>query len=245
MVESSFPCTPLLSRLGVRRRLASGHCLAAVPPRELVNDALVSPAAWTLAELPPEAKVGTGSRRRAAQLRIARPDLQILPIRGNVQTRLQKLADGAYDAIVLAQAGLLRLEMQELSRTELSLEEMLPAPGQGALGIEVRSDDPQAREIVRQLDHPATRESVTAERTLLARLHGGCLAPIAAFAEVVAEQLTIKALVASTDGAKKLIAEAALPYNAKAPAGTGLELGRLIAEDLISQGAQELIQEAR
>jgi len=219
--------------------------LAAVPERERVNDALVSPASWTLAELPPEAKIGTGSRRRAAQLRIARADLQILPIRGNVQTRLQKLADGVYDAIILAQAGLLRLEMQSVTRTELALDDMLPAPGQGALGIEVRSDDAEARDILSQLDHPATRASVTAERTLLARLHGGCLAPIAAYAKVAGNQLKIKALVASTDGAKKLIAEASLPYDPHHGEQAGLGLGHEIAENLLAQGARELIQEAR
>ena len=175
--------------------------LAAVPQRETVVDCLVSNSAWSLEQLPNQAKVGTGSRRRGAQLLSVRPDLNILPIRGNVQTRLAKLEAGEFDAIMLAEAGLLRLQMDGLARSQLTLEDMLPAPGQGALGIEVRSDDDDANQALAKLDNPAARAAITAERYLLAALHGGCLAPIAAFAAIEADQFRLRAVVLRGDGA--------------------------------------------
>tara|TARA_R110002049_G_scaffold25016_1_gene88216 strand:- start:480 stop:1364 length:885 start_codon:yes stop_codon:yes gene_type:complete len=219
--------------------------LAAVTEREVVHDSLVSPDAWSLGDLPEGARIGTGSRRRAAQLLIARKDLQILPIRGNVQTRLKKLADNEYDAIVLAEAGLLRLQMSETPRTTLSLEMMLPAPGQGALGIEVRSDDKAAAEIVGTLDDAPTRAAVTAERTLLASLHGGCLAPIAAYARVENEKLIMNALVAATDGSEQIVVEGEVAYRNDEPLDCGQQLGQQLAEQMIGQGARELIQQSR
>jgi hydroxymethylbilane synthase len=158
---------------------------------------------------------------------------------------LKKLGDHEYDAIVLAEAGLLRLQMTAVKRTRLSLDEMLPAPGQGALGIEVRSDDDAAREIVGLLDHTETRAAVTAERTLLANLHGGCLAPIAAYSVVVADSLEMKALVSSTDGTKSLFAEATTPFSIQTAAESGATLGKTVAGQLIKEGARELIAQAR
>ena len=151
--------------------------LAATPDRETVFDALVSTDGTAFADLPVNATIGTGSKRRAAQMLSLRPDLNVLPIRGNVQTRLCKLDAGEFDAIVLAEAGILRLRMDDLPRQNFSLKDMLPAPGQGALGIEVRSDDHASADAIRVLDQPATRMAVTAERLLLASLHGGCHAP--------------------------------------------------------------------
>ncbi len=158
--------------------------LVASPARETVLDCLVSPDGRSLEALRKGARVGTGSRRRAAQLLQLRPDLDVAPIRGNVQTRLAKMRGGEFDAIVLAAAGLERLEMNELPRFELPLDAMLPAPGQGALAIEVRRDDTHARAVLKNVDVPMTSACTTAERTLLSRLHGGCLAPIAALAVI-------------------------------------------------------------
>ena len=218
--------------------------LAAVPERETVLDSLVSKNSLRLDELPNNACVGTGSQRRAAQLRNRRPDLQVMPIRGNVQTRLGKLDDGEFDAIMLAEAGILRLEMHELPRTQFPIEQMLPAPGQGALGIEVRSDDP-ARDTVSILDHVPTRAAVTAERELLAALHGGCLAPIAAYAHVSGHRMQLTATVLSQDGSQKLEENHELPATAESMLATAHELAQLAANALLERGAAELIKSAR
>ncbi|MDG2224350.1 MAG: hydroxymethylbilane synthase [Rubripirellula sp.] len=219
--------------------------LAAVPQRETVVDCLVSAAAWTLDQLPDQAKIGTGSRRRGAQLLSVRPDLNILPIRGNVQTRLSKLEAGEFDAIMLAEAGLIRLRMDDLSRSQLSLNEMLPAPGQGALGIEVRSDDDDANEAVAKLDDAAARAAVTAERNLLAALHGGCLAPIAAFARIEADQLRLRAVVLGGDGRERLDEIESLPWDADNPIRCGEQLADTVSKRLVDRGARELITAER
>lgn len=218
--------------------------LAAVPERETVVDSLVSKTSLRLDELPLEARVGTGSKRRAAQLRHRRPDLQVLPIRGNVQTRLGKLDEGEFDAILLAEAGILRLEMHDLTRTQFSLEEMLPAPGQGALGIEVRRDD-AASEAVQLLDHMPTRAAVTAERTLLASLHGGCLAPIAALAQSTGDVMQLTATVLSQDGTQKLDEQHELPVDSETMLESATQLAQLAAVALLERGAADLINSAR
>ncbi|MDA7873655.1 hydroxymethylbilane synthase [Rhodopirellula sp.] len=218
--------------------------LAAVPERETVVDSLVSKTSLRLDELPLEARVGTGSKRRAAQLRHRRPDLQVLPIRGNVQTRLGKLDEGEFDAILLAEAGILRLEMHDLPRTQFSLEEMLPAPGQGALGIEVRRDD-AASEAVRLLDHMPTRAAVTAERTLLASLHGGCLAPIAALAQSTGDVMQLTATVLSQDGTQKLDEQHELPVDSETMLESATQLAQIAAVALLERGAADLINSAR
>ncbi len=159
---------------------AAGLCLAAVPERGPVGDVLVSARAASLDELPAGATVGTGSLRRRTQLLHFRRDLQIKDIRGNVDTRLRKLAEGGYDALVLAEAGLRRLGLDRHIAQVLPCEIVLPAPGQGAMAIETRADDERTRRIVADFDHPPTRAAVTAERTLLSALEGGCLAPVAA-----------------------------------------------------------------
>ncbi len=224
--------------------------LAAVPEREAVQDCLVSTACWTLAQLPQSARVGTGSRRRGSQLLSVRGDLQIQSIRGNVQTRLEKLAAGEFDAIMLAQAGILRLQMHDLSRVTLSLDEMLPAPGQGALGIEVRSDDQESLRALSSLDHRSTRASVTAERQLLAALHGGCLAPIAAYAEVVGKTLRMRAVVLSQDGSERLDEQHQVAFDPDGPDSDAWqqaanELATHVTTALIDRGASELIQGQR
>ena len=219
--------------------------VAAMPPRETVFDCLVSKRRWTIATLPQNATVGTGSRRRAAQLRHARPDLKVVPIRGNVQTRLSKLESGEFDAIVLAAAGLERLDMKDVPRVQLSLEEMLTAPGQGTLAVEVRSDSPELIEVVRQLDCSDTRATVTAERTLLAKLNGGCLAPIAAYSWIEDSRLQLKACVLSEDGATRIDEQADFHFVREEGVSGAIELATHIAEVLIKRGAKDLIVQSR
>ena len=218
--------------------------LAAVPERETVLDSLVSKTGLKLDDLPAAARVGTGSQRRAAQLRNLRPDLNVMPIRGNVQTRLGKLEDGEFDAIMLAEAGILRLELHDLPRTQFPIEEMLPAPGQGALGIEIRKDDP-ACDGVRKLDHLPTRAAVTAERNLLASLHGGCLAPIAALGRISNNNLQLKATVLSQDGTRRLDETHELPSDSQSLIATAVQLATQTANALLERGAEELINAAR
>jgi hydroxymethylbilane synthase len=216
--------------------------LAAVPERETVADSLVSSAGWTFDQLPDGAKVGTGSRRRAAQLLSKRPDLVIEPIRGNVQTRLSKLESGEFDAIVLAEAGIIRLEMDGLARSQFEQSDMLPAPGQGALGIEVRSDDTIATDAIMRLNDIPARVAVTAERLLLASLHGGCLAPIAAYAEVVRDQLRLDAVVLSDDGKTRLDESHQVAFNAKQWLEAAEGLAGYVSQRMIDRGAAEIIQ---
>lgn len=217
--------------------------LAAVPIRETVADCLVSKSGWSLDELPKSARVGTGSRRRAAQLLSRRPDLNVESIRGNVQTRLSKLdggETGPMDAIVLADAGLVRLEMAELTRYHFTLDEMLPAPGQGALGIEVRADDAVAREAIARLDHAKSRAAVTAERTLLAALHGGCLAPIAAHGHVDGTTLSLTAVVLNAGGTQRIDDAGTGPFDASDAIGCARKLANEVAKRMIEAGAREL-----
>jgi hydroxymethylbilane synthase len=218
--------------------------LAAVPERETVLDSLVSKTCLRLDDLSEQACIGTGSKRRAAQLLNLRPDLRVMPIRGNVQTRLGKLEDGEFDAIMLAEAGILRLEMNDLPRTQFTTEEMLPAPGQGALGIEVRSGDP-ACDAVKILDHLPTRAAVNAERKLLALLHGGCLAPIAALAKLTENTLQLKATVLSQDGSVRLDETHSLPTDSPSMLDTAEQLAELAATALLARGAADLISAAR
>ncbi len=215
-------------------------CLAAVPPREAAGDALVSRERQTWSRLFQGAAVGTGSLRRQAQLLHARPDLHMHDIRGNVETRLRKLEQGQYDAIVLAEAGLRRLGLQDAITQVLPKSLILPAIGQGALGLQTRRDDEAVRDVVAALDDPATHQAVTAERTLLATLRGGCLAPVGAWGRIEADgQLHLTAAVLSRDGRRRVDATGA------AEAAAAEVLGRHVAEDLLAQGAADLIATAR
>ncbi len=219
--------------------------LVAVPERETVADSLVSTAGWTFDQLPQGATVGTGSRRRAAQLLNRRPDLHIQPIRGNVQTRLSKLDSKEYDAIMLAEAGIVRLEMQHVPRFQFPCGEMLPAPGQGALGIEARSDDEATRIALAVLDHIPTRASVTAERLLLAALQGGCLAPIAALAELKSNQLQMAAVVLSADGSRRIDQQHQVTFDPQRWLQSASELAAHVSDQMIKHGASEMIQSQR
>ena len=217
----------------------AGLSLAAVPEREAAGDALIAREAASFDELPQGAVVGTGSTRRQAQLLAVRPDLQMRDIRGNVETRIQKLDAGDYDAIVLAEAGLRRLELASRITQVLPKSILLPAVGQGALGIETRSDDELTRQTLAQIDDPATHQAVLAERAMLYTLRGGCMAPVGAWGRIEGDQLMLSAVVLSYDGRRRLDA------SGSAPPESAESLGRALAEELIEQGASELIRQSR
>ncbi len=216
-----------------------GLALAAVPEREAVDDVLVARDNIPLAELPERAVVGTGSLRRRAQLARYRSDLTFTELRGNVETRLQKLSAGQCDAIVLALAGLRRLGLADRVTEVLPTAIVLPAVGQGALGIEIRSDDDQTRSAIGPLDHAATHQAVAAERSLLATLGGGCLAPIAAWARLETSGLRLRAKVVAVDGSRELLGEGT------AEPARAAELGREVARQLIDRGAADVLSQSR
>jgi hydroxymethylbilane synthase len=215
-----------------------GLAIAAVPERESTADVLVSSRAVSIAALPPAARIGTGSLRRKAQLLHQRPDLVVEDIRGNVETRLRKLDEGQYDAIVLAEAGLKRLGFADRIAAIIPTEQMLPAIGQGALGIEARSGDEQVRALLAPLDHTPSHQAVLAERTMLSRLRAGCLAPVGAWGRHEGSRLLLDAVVLSGDGAHRLTA-------VDSEADDAIALGQRVAEQLLAQGAAELISQSR
>ena len=221
-----------------------GLVIAAIPPREDPRDALVARGGATLAELPEGARIGTGSPRRAAQLRLARPDLDVRPIRGNVDTRLGKVTAGEFDAVVVAAAGLARLGRLDEASELLGPGVMLPAPGQGALAVECRAADAAAggrlHDLLAALDDPGTRAAVTAERAVLATLEAGCTAPVGAFAEITEispgeADLHVIAAVVSVDGAT------AIRRSASGPASDAEQIGRRWAAELLAAGAAEVM----
>jgi len=213
--------------------------LGAVPRRADARDVLVSRAGFRLESLPHGATVGTGSPRRSAQLLHHRPDLRILEVRGNVDTRVRKAlaANSPYDAILLAHAGLERLGLADAISEVLPLEIMLPAPAQGALGIQCRDEAP-ILSLLAPLNHDATRQSVDAERAFLVGLGGGCSVPIAAYATLEAGCLRLRGRVTSTDGRKQL------DSTASGPAEDAVRLGTQLAENVLAQGASEILAEA-
>jgi hydroxymethylbilane synthase len=216
-----------------------GLAIAAVPERESTADVLVSRVADRLESLPAGARVGTGSLRRKSQLLHLRPDLLVEDIRGNVETRLRKLDEAQYDAIVLAEAGLKRLGFADRIAQVLPHSVMYPAVGQGALGLETRSDDRQTRELLGPLDHAPSHQRVLAERALLLALRAGCLAPVGAFTQLKSVRLRLDAVVLSPDGKQRLTASNALAGDHP------VEIGNLVAQMLLDQGAAELIAAAR
>lgn len=217
-----------------------GLCLAAVPERAEVGDALVCRKWCSLDELPEGAVVGSGSLRRQSQLLRVRPDLQLKDIRGNVETRLKKLDDGDFDAVILAEAGLRRLGLEENITQIIPTSVMLPAVGQAALGLETRSNDRATREVVEQLTDRATFAAVTAERSMLATLRGGCLAPIGAWGRTDDDgRLVLSGRVLSSDGS------ACLEQTVAGEIGEAEQLGRDVAGSLIDQGASQLIAASR
>jgi hydroxymethylbilane synthase len=221
---------------------ASGLTIGAICAREDARDVLISRDAWTLTSLPSGGRVGTSSLRRAAQLLAVRPDLTLLPLRGNVDTRVRKTLQGDYDAIVLAAAGVLRLGLVEHIAEYLSFEVMLPAPGQGALAVQCRADDAATLELLAAIDDPASRAAVSAERTFLNALGGGCSAPVAAYAHLPSPDgggaggggLHLTGLVATSDGRCVI--------RVSGEGRDSISLGAELAQQALAQGARELLR---
>lgn len=210
--------------------LPEGLDILCVPPREDPRDALITRDGCRLDQLKPGARIGTSSLRRQAQLLHYRPDFTIEMLRGNLDTRLRKLREGQFDAIVLAAAGLRRLAWDAEITEYLPVHLSLPAIAQGALGIEARSDDTFVRELLSRFEHRPTRITVTAERALLHRLEGGCQVPIAAHAELDGDRLTVDGLVASVDGRR------VIRHQIQGPASEAQALGTKLAERLLADG---------
>ncbi|MDD2052902.1 hydroxymethylbilane synthase [Pseudomonas putida] len=213
-----------------------GLGLFCICEREDPRDAFVSNTYASLDALPAGSVVGTSSLRRQAQLLTRRPDLQIRFLRGNVNTRLAKLDAGEYDAIILAAAGLIRLGFEERITSAITVEDSLPAGGQGAVGIECRSADKAIHELLVPLHHADTADRVTAERALNKHLNGGCQVPIACYAVLEGDQLWLRGLVGQPSGGLLLVADA------RAPRGAAQTLGVQVAEDLLGQGADAILQ---
>jgi hydroxymethylbilane synthase len=215
-----------------------------VPAREDFVDALVAPSHRTIADLPSGGRVGTSSPRRRAQLLYLRPDLEIVPLRGNVETRLAQAIDGKLDAVVIASAGLRRLELDSHITERLEPPTFLPAVGQGALAIECRRADVSVLSLLEPLDHEPTRQSTTVERALLAALSGGCTLPIAAWARQLSdkspsdggEMLRLNAAVFAVDGSRQVAVDLCGPGDA--PDG----LGQRAAQALLDEGATSLLE---
>ena len=219
--------------------LPEGLTLGAVPEREICTDLFLSEKYAALEELPQGAKLGTSSLRRQSQALALRPDLEVAMLRGNVETRLRKMKEGQYDAIILARAGVKRLGLGASLQQDLTPPSFLPAVGQGALGIEIREDRPEMRELVAFLDHMPTRLCVTAERAFLRRLDGGCQVPIAAHAVLDGEELVLEALVADPLGKvvfRDTVRCAATLEEADAA-------GQKLAEKLLADGADKILAE--
>jgi len=218
---------------------AEGLVIAAVPPRQDPRDILVARDGLTLGELPEGSRVGTGSPRRMSQLRALGLGLEVVPIRGNVDTRIGKVASGELDAVVLARAGLARLDRLAEVTEVLDPLSVLPAPAQGALAVECRADDTGLVELLSALDHPDTRTAVAAERALLAALEAGCTAPVGALAEVAegddGDEVYLRGLVAALDGSDTV------RLSATGPTPEAQEVGRRLAAELLDLGAAGLM----
>ncbi len=219
--------------------LPEGLILASIPEREEPWDALVSRGGESIRGLAPGSRIGTSSLRRIAQIRRYRRDLEIVELRGNVDTRLEKVAAGEVEGAILALAGLKRLGMEERATESLAPELMLPAAGQGALAIETRENDAGTRRLMEGLNHQETKRAVMAERVVMARLEGGCLLPLGIFAEIRKSGFIIKARLASVDGKRMVERERT---------GTPDDATRMadeVAEDVLAHGGAEILRDAR
>lgn len=222
----------------VPTELPDGLEIAVVCEREDPRDAVIAREAVSFAELPDKARVGTSSLRRQTQILARRPDVRIVPLRGNVGTRIRKLTEDNLDAIILAAAGLKRMEQDNLVTEYLSVSDSLPAVAQGAIGIEARVDDIKTQSLISFLNHQETKVAVESERAFLARLEGGCQVPIAAHATIKGENITLEGLVGAVDGS--------ITYrdSMKAHVCGHTELGEKLADELLSRGAREVLREA-
>ena len=221
----------------VPTKIPEGLQIAAIPEREDARDALITNHGTSLAELPSGALVGTGSVRRQAQILALRPDLRVRDIRGNIDTRLNKLREGICDAIILACAGLNRLGLHNRISAPLDFGQMLPAPGQGAIAIETRSDDPRIPPIATSLNHIPTAIAVSAERHFLQRMGGGCNVPVAVHARLKEDSIEIEGLAASPDG-KNIIRES-IQQNVEVADEAAIAL----ADRILSQGGRAILKE--
>ena len=219
----------------VPMELPEGLHLPIILEREDPQDAFVSNKYRSLDDLPQHAKVGTSSLRRQTQIKAYRPDLEILDLRGNVNTRLAKLDDEQYDAIILASAGLKRLGFDDRITQRIPTEQSLPAIGQGAIGIECRDNDERVNSLLAPLNHTDTSIRVTAERAFNARLNGGCQVPIAGYSELQGEQLYFRGLIGYPDGSTIYRAEKTAPID------DAEQLGIAVADDLLAQGADKVL----
>ena len=219
----------------VPTELAEEFELAAIMKREDPRDAFISVKFSSLEELPLGAKVGTSSLRRQCQLKAVRPDLEVFPLRGNVDTRLRKLESGEYDAIILAAAGVHRLGLDKHVRSRISADIMCPAVGQGALAIEIRRGDQQTKALLAFLDHADTHAAIECERALLGSMGGGCQVPIGAYAEKRADRLFLRAMVGRPDGSEIL--------REQAEGADGVKLGREAAQKLLKRGGDKILND--
>ena len=216
-----------------------GLVIASVPPRHDPRDVLLSTAGHTFGELPAGTLIGTGSFRRRTMLLHARPELQTAPVRGNVETRIRKLADGEFGAIVLALAGVERLGLDRMPYRAIEADVLLPAVGQGALGLETRADDAATHELIVGLDDPATHTAVIAERSFLHELGGGCLAPATAYGEVGGGKVGLRAAVGDADGVELIRDEE------EGPVEEAAEIGNRLARRMKAAGATRLLEKSR
>ena len=219
----------------VPAELPPGFCLAATMKRANPRDALVASAGTTIQSLPKHARIGSSSLRRQAQIKMMRSDLNIEPLRGNVNTRLEKLGRGDYDAIILAAAGLERLDLQHHISHQFSPDEMLPAAAQGVLGIECLQNNAELRTILRQLDDPETVLTTHAERAIARVLQANCQSPVAAFATINGDSMLLTALVAHPDGSQSM------RETIEGRADDAEQLGETLAAQLLDSGARELL----
>jgi len=219
----------------VPAEMPAGFCIAAVLERANPTDAFVSGSDKLFAELPPGAQIGSSSLRRQAQLKARRPDIDVIPLRGNVNTRLRKLTEGEYDAIILASAGLERLGLESHITEQFAIEQMLPAAAQGVVGIECLRGRNDLFEVLELLEDPASKITTLAERAVAATLEANCQSPVASYAVIEKESLIVHALVASTDGSK------VLREQASGNVADAESLGVAVAKKLLQQGAGELL----
>ena len=215
--------------------MTPGLCLAAVPERGPVEDVLVTKEGININDLNKDASVATGSIRRRSQLLNLRPDLQISDLRGNIETRLNKLYQKGLDGIIMARAAIFRLGLDQVKFYTFSTDEMVPGVGQGAVGVQTRADDSTINEIVKGISHQDTFNAVSAERAFLDELDSGCQFPVGAYAQVLGDRLKIMGFVGSEDG-REIYRE-----NSKGPVSAADEIGRELAQLFIKQGAQELL----
>lgn len=213
---------------------AHGLCISVIPKRADGRDVFICPAGYALDDLPSGSIIGTSSIRRQAQLLARRPDIKIQSIRGNVDTRIRKAVEGQYDAIILAAAGVLRLGLEDHITQFLPLDVMLPAPGQGALAIQQRADDQETRDLLMAINDQATHLAVRAERTFLAALGGGCSLPVGALASVDETEISLRGVVAASDGSDIL--------KVSGVGNDPVALGKMLAQRALDEGADDLLR---